>query len=60
MNQNKSKIDNKGNIIMKKRLAYDYKFENLTGYDFRSKVREFLDNGATKFVIKSTLLKQMI
>ena len=30
MNQNKSKIDNKGNIIMKKKLAYDYKFENLS------------------------------
>ena len=45
---------------MIKKLAYDYKFEKLAGYDFRSKVREFLDNGASRFVIKSTLLKQMI
>ena len=46
--------------FMQKFLSFYYDFTLLSGAAFRSVVREFVDNGATRFVINDGLLKQMV
>ena len=45
---------------MNNKLHFYYHWDQLDGFLFRNAVREFLDNGAERFVISAGLLEQMI
>ena len=45
---------------MNNKLHFYYHWNQLDGFLFRNAVREFLDNGAERFVISAGLLEQMI